>query len=189
MCSLGWALRSEFFFPEFWIRKQIGGHLTGLEENFYNWQNGFLRNWREFISAQSVGSAWQSATLLPISCKSVQPVPVWVEEPVSSVRQSSSSGATNNPPFPKFHFSQHGRVGCQNWLVLPGCIPTQAENTTNNNSQDLDFKQTVEPRANAIGRRNHIYIDGGCGIAKNRLAEEYGIHEVFLNIDHMQFST
>ena len=30
-------------------------------------------------------SAWQSATLLPISCKSVQPVPAWVEEPVSPV--------------------------------------------------------------------------------------------------------
>ncbi len=31
-------------------------------------------------------SAWQSATLLPISCKSVQPVPVRVEEHVSPVR-------------------------------------------------------------------------------------------------------
>ena len=35
-------------------------------------------------------SARQSATLLSISCKSVQPVPVRVEEPVSKVRQSSS---------------------------------------------------------------------------------------------------
>ena len=31
-------------------------------------------------------SAWQSATMLPISCKSVQPVPARVEQPVSSVR-------------------------------------------------------------------------------------------------------
>ncbi len=46
-------------------------------------------------------SAWQSATLLPISCKSVQPVPAWLEEPVSPLRQSSSGGATNNAPFPK----------------------------------------------------------------------------------------
>ncbi len=46
-------------------------------------------------------SELQSATLLPISCKSVQPVPARVEEPVSPVRQSSSGGATNNPPFPK----------------------------------------------------------------------------------------
>ena len=39
-------------------------------------------------------SAWQSATLLPISCKSVLPVPARVEEPVSPVK--------------------HGKVGCQN---------------------------------------------------------------------------
>ncbi len=57
-------------------------------------------------------SVWQSVTLLPISCKSVQPVPARVEEPVSLVRQSSSGGATNNPPFA---ISQHGKVGCQNW--------------------------------------------------------------------------
>ncbi len=37
-------------------------------------------------------SAWQSATLLPISCNSVQPVPARVEEPVSPVRQSSIIG-------------------------------------------------------------------------------------------------
>ena len=49
--------------------------------------------------------AWQSATLLPISCKSVQLFPAREEEPVSSVRQSSSGGATNTP----------GKVGCQNW--------------------------------------------------------------------------
>ncbi len=46
-------------------------------------------------------SAWQSATLLPISCNWLQPVPARVEEPVSPVRQSFSGGATNNPPFPK----------------------------------------------------------------------------------------
>ncbi len=46
-------------------------------------------------------SAWQSATLLPISCNSVQPVPAQVEELVSPVKQSSSDGTTNNPPFPK----------------------------------------------------------------------------------------
>ena len=32
-------------------------------------------------------SAWQSATLLPISCKSAQPVSTRVEEPVSQVRR------------------------------------------------------------------------------------------------------
>ena len=41
-------------------------------------------------------SAWQLAIKLPISCKSVQPVPVRVEEPVSPARQSSGGGATNN---------------------------------------------------------------------------------------------
>ena len=45
--------------------------------------------------------AWQSAKLLLINCKSVQPVPARVEEPISPVKQSSSGGATNNPPFPK----------------------------------------------------------------------------------------
>ena len=44
-------------------------------------------------------SVWQSAILLQISCKSVQPVPVRVEQPVSPV--SSSGDATSNPPFPK----------------------------------------------------------------------------------------
>ncbi len=34
-------------------------------------------------------SAWQSATLIPISCKSAQPVPARVEESVSPVRRSS----------------------------------------------------------------------------------------------------
>ena len=52
-------------------------------------------------------SAWQSPTLLPISCKSVQPVPVRVEETVSLVRQSSSGGVTYSPPLLV--------VGCQNW--------------------------------------------------------------------------
>ncbi len=40
--------------------------------------------------------AWQSAILLPI--------PAWVEEPVSVVRQSSSGGVTNNPPFLKMPY-------------------------------------------------------------------------------------
>ncbi len=51
-------------------------------------------------------SAWQSATLLPISCKSLQPVPAWVEGPVSPARQSSSGGVTM--PYAR-------KVGCQNW--------------------------------------------------------------------------
>ena len=42
-------------------------------------------------------SAWQSATLLPISYKSVQSAPARVEEPVCLVKQSSSGGVTNNP--------------------------------------------------------------------------------------------
>ncbi len=57
----------------------------------------------QFSSVSQV-NAWQSATLLPISCTSVQPVPARVEEPVSSVRQSSSGGTRNNPPFPKMPY-------------------------------------------------------------------------------------
>ncbi len=48
-------------------------------------------------------SAWQSATLLPKSCQSVQPVPARVEEPVNPVRQSSNGmhRIIQYPPFPK----------------------------------------------------------------------------------------
>ena len=35
-----------------------------------------------------------------------QPVPAWVEEPVIPLGQSSSGGATNNPPFPIFRDSR-----------------------------------------------------------------------------------
>ena len=48
----------------------------------------------------------------PLCSNSVQPVPAWVDEPVSPVRKSYS-GATNNRPIPKIH----GKVGCQNWLA------------------------------------------------------------------------
>ncbi len=49
------------------------------------------------------------------NCKSVQPVPAWVEEPVSPVRHSSSGGATNNP-LKQSTFSQYalGKVDSQN---------------------------------------------------------------------------
>ena len=53
------------------------------------------------IAASGQVSVWQSATLLPISCNSVQPVPTWVEEPVSPVRQSSSDGPRTIHPFPR----------------------------------------------------------------------------------------
>ena len=51
-------------------------------------------------------SAWQSATLLPISCKSAQSVPARVEEPVSPVRQSSSGSTLSQDAL-----SQHEKVG------------------------------------------------------------------------------
>ncbi len=59
-------------------------------------------------------------TLLPISCKSVQPVPARVEEPASPVRQSSSGGATNNPPFPKMHCLT-GLTGSSTQVVVLVC--------------------------------------------------------------------
>ena len=50
-------------------------------------------------------SVWQLAW-----CASLLPVPAWVEEPVSPVRQSSSYGASNSP------LSQDAlAVGCRNW--------------------------------------------------------------------------
>ncbi len=66
---------------------------------------GSLRNvasWIVFAYRGQV-SACQSATLQPISCKSVQPVPARVDEPVSPVRQSSSGGeqSTLSPRCPK----------------------------------------------------------------------------------------
>ena len=45
------------------------------------------------LPTQCQVSAWQSATLLAINCKSVQPVPARVDEPVNPVRQSSYGGA------------------------------------------------------------------------------------------------
>ena len=55
-------------------------------------------------------SDWQSATLLPISCKSVQPVPAWVEELVSPVRHSSD-----------------GRMWCQEQSTLSQCPKSTLE--------------------------------------------------------------
>ncbi len=85
-------------------------------------------------------SAWQSATLLPISCKSVRPVSARVENPVSPVRQSSYGSSKNNLTLSQVALSQHGKVGCQNWhtpasayFVLP-----QAENTIAN-TRDVSF--------------------------------------------------
>ncbi len=72
-------------------------------------------------------STWQSATLLPMSCKSVQPVPAWIEEPLA---QPSSGGALSLDAI-----SQHGKVGCQNRQLLPGRNPPLAEDTNNNKSK------------------------------------------------------
>ena len=69
----------------------------------------------ELVSISGQVSAWQSATLLPIRCKSVQPVPARVDEPASLLSQSSSAGATNNSPFPKMPQASMRKVGCQNW--------------------------------------------------------------------------
>ena len=46
-------------------------------------------------------NVWQSATLLRISCKLLLPTSARLEEPVTLKRQSYSSGATNNTPYPK----------------------------------------------------------------------------------------
>ncbi len=89
-----------------------------------------LEFWRRYAFCSDTPShgqvsAWQSATQLQISCQSVQPVPAWVEEPVSPVRQAFIGGATNNPPFPKMLWATGG--------FLPVRIPPQAENTTMTN--------------------------------------------------------
>ena len=59
-------------------------------------------------------------------CRSVPPVPVWLEEPVSQVRQSFSGGATNNPPFSKPQAST-GKLAVKTGSLLPVRIPPQAE--------------------------------------------------------------
>ncbi len=64
-------------------------------------------------------NAWQSATLLPIRCKLVPPVPSRVEEPISPLRQSFSGSAMNNPTFSQEALSQHEKVGYQNWHSVP----------------------------------------------------------------------
>ena len=75
-------------------------------------------------------SAWQSVTLLPISCKSVQPVPARVKEP----NGHSKAICHEQPTVFQDALSQNGRVGCQNWHTMPVRIQVQAENMTNNNS-------------------------------------------------------
>ncbi len=55
--------------------------------------------WQHTLVGQDI--AWQSATLLPISCKSVQPVPARVEELVSPVRQFLVVVARTIHPFPR----------------------------------------------------------------------------------------
>ena len=76
-----------------------------------------------FLHLASQVSAWKSATLLPISCKLVQPVPAGVEEPVRLVRQSSSGWKIHSfPRCPKparegrlsklaYHASTHSAAG------------------------------------------------------------------------------
>ena len=52
-------------------------------------------------------------------CKNVQPVPAWVEEPVSPVRKlSSGGGVMNDPPFPKMPLTQPVKEGYQNWHTI-----------------------------------------------------------------------
>ena len=46
--------------------------------------------WSHAMAFSGQVSAWQSANFLPISCNSVQPVPVRVEDPISPIKQSSS---------------------------------------------------------------------------------------------------
>ncbi len=66
-------------------------------------------------------SAWQSATLSLISCKSVRTVSSWVDEPV---RHPFSGGAQRTIyPFPR----------CSMLALLPVPILPQAENKINNN--------------------------------------------------------
>ena len=60
-------------------------------------------------------SAWQSATLLPISCKLVRPVPARVEEPGSPARQPRCHEQST---LSQDALSQHLKVGCQNWNNL-----------------------------------------------------------------------
>ncbi len=62
---------------------------------------GYERNKGIKTSYPHVSGQWLAvATMLFISCTTCN-VPGRVEEPVSPLRQSSTSGATNNPPFPK----------------------------------------------------------------------------------------
>ena len=64
-------------------------------------------------------SAWQSVTIVPINCKSVQLVPAWVEELVS--RKNTLS---------QYAMSQHVKVSTvETDKLLALRIPPQAENT------------------------------------------------------------
>ena len=93
-----------YFFYCLWLSKKGIGKI-GKAGNHTNYDSRL----------RQVG-VWQSATLLPISCKSVQPVPALLGEPVSPLRhcfrwwheQSTLSQDA-------ISHSQLGKVGCQNW--------------------------------------------------------------------------
>ena len=59
--------------------------------------------------------AWQSATLLPISCKAVLPVPARVEEPISPSKAIFKRWCYEQSTLSQDALSQHGNVGCQYW--------------------------------------------------------------------------
>ena len=88
-------------------RKNVIGISLQIKDLFLAFVGNFCK-----VTLYGQVSTWQSATLLPISCKSAQPVTARVDKPVSLVRQSSSGGARTIHPFPR---CLKPIVGCQSW--------------------------------------------------------------------------
>ena len=81
-------------------------------------------------------STLQSADQL--SCKSVQPVPARVEDPISPVRQSSSGGAANNLyPFPRC--PKPARESRQSKLTVLPVLPVRISTVGGEHEQQQHF--------------------------------------------------
>ncbi len=102
-----------------------------------------------YYSSPGQVSAWQSAALLPISCKSAQPVPAWVEEPVSPVRKAIFQWFEQST-LSQDALSQRGKVGCQNWHNT-AC--SYSATGGEHDQQQTILLASLRPKSRAISKR------------------------------------
>ena len=98
-----------------------------MQKLFYYWNKAFEFSFFIVRYAEGQVSAWQSATLLPINCKFVRPVPARIEQPVSQ-----SGNLLVVVPRTINALNQHGKEAVKTNIHMPVRVPPQAENTTSN---------------------------------------------------------